>query len=241
MKVLVLGASGATGKLVVQNLLKKKIQVQAIIRESASFPNNLLADENIELIKGNISDFDNFKIKEMVNDCDSVICCLGHNLSFKGMFRPPYKFVSSTVKKIIDAIQSLNGNKKFILMSTTAYTNKKIGEKNTLGEKIIFALLKIFLPPHNDNMIAANYLVNKIGEKSNISWVAVRPDSLINEENVSDYEAHDQKVRGPIFDPGKTSRINVSHFMVELITNDNLWNNWNNKTPVIYNKEMKSE
>jgi putative NADH-flavin reductase len=237
MKVLVLGASGATGKLVVQNLLKRKIKVQAVIRESANIPQNMMEDENLEIIKGNISQFDNLKIQAILKDSDSVICCLGHNLSFKGMFGPPYKLVSGTIKKVIDAIQSQSGNKKLILMSTTAYTNKKIGEKNTLGEKIIFALLKIFLPPHNDNMVAANYLVNNIAEKSSFSWVAVRPDSLIDEANESDYEAHDQIIRSPIFDPGKTSRINVSHFMVGLITNNNLWNKWNNKTPVIYNKD----
>lgn len=237
MKVLVLGASGATGKLVVQNLLKRKIKVQAVIRESANIPQNMMEDENLEIIKGNISQFDNLKIQAILKDSDSVICCLGHNLSFKGMFGPPYKLVSGTIKKVIDAIQSQSGNKKLILMSTTAYTNKKIGEKNTLGEKIIFALLKIFLQPHNDNMVAANYLVNNIAEKSSFSWVAVRPDSLIDEENESDYEVHDQKVRSPIFDPGKTSRINVSHFMVELITNNNLWDKWNNKTPVIYNND----
>jgi hypothetical protein len=90
-------------------------------------------------------------------------------------------------------------------------------------------------------MIAANYLVHNIGEKSNINWVAVRPDSLFDEENESDYEVYDHKVRSPIHDPGKTSRINVSHFMVALITDDNLWNKWNNKTPVIYNKKIKIE
>ena len=74
-----------------------------------------------------------------------------------------------------------------------------------------------------------------------LDWVAVRPDSLIDEENESDYEAHDQKVRSPIFDPGKTSRINVSHFMVGLITNNNLWDKWNNKTPVIYNKDKNEK
>ena len=241
MKVLVLGASGATGKLVVQNLLKKKIQVHAVIRESANIPQYMLDDENLEIIKGNISEFDSSKIQAIVKDSDSVICCLGHNISFKGIFGPPYKLVSGTVKKVIDAIQSQSGNKKLILMSTTAYTNKNIGEKNTVGEKIIFVLLKIFLPPHNDNMIAANYLVKHIGEKRNLNWVGIRPDSLIDEENESDYEVYDQKVRSPIFDPGKTSRINVSNFMVELITDNNLWDKWNNKTPVIYNKDKNEK
>lgn len=237
MKALVLGASGATGKLVVQQLIKKNILVRVVVRESAIIPNTISEDKNIEIIKGNINDFDIAKIKDLVKDCDTVICCLGHNLSFKGIYGPPYKLVYNTVVKIIEALQSLELNQKFILMSTTAYTNRNTGEVNSLGEKIIFSLLKVLLPPHKDNMLAGDHLVYKLGSKTNIDWAAVRPDSLIDEENVSEYEIHYNTIRSPIFNPGKTSRINVSNFMAELVTNDKLWQEWKHKTPVIYNKE----
>ncbi|MBK7227365.1 MAG: SDR family oxidoreductase [Ignavibacteriales bacterium] len=237
MKALVLGASGATGKLVVQQLLNKNIQVRVVVRESAIIPNQISDDKSIEVIKGNINDFEIAKIKDLVKDCDSIICCLGHNISFKGILGPPHKLVYNTVVKIIDALQSNELNPKFILMSTTAYTNRKSGEVNTFGEKIVFSLLKVLLPPHKDNMLAADHLVYKLGSKTNIDWVAVRPDSLFDEENVSEYEIHNNKTRSPIFNPGKTSRINVSNFMAELVTNDKLWQEWKHKTPVIYNKE----
>lgn len=237
MKALVLGASGATGKLVVQQLVKKNIQVRVVVRESAIIPGQISDDKSIEIIKGNINDFDIAKIKDLIKDCDAVICCLGHNLSFKGIFLPPRKLVYNTVVKIIEASQSLSLYPKFILMSTTGYTNRKTGEVNSFGEKIVFLLLKVLLPPHKDNMLAADHLVYKIGSKTNIDWVAVRPDSLLNEETVSEYEIHNNKIRSAVFDSGKTSRINVSHFMAELATNDKLWLEWKHKTPVIYNKE----
>lgn len=237
MKVLVLGASGATGKLVVQQLVKKNIHVRVVVRESAILPSQISDDKSIEIIKGNINDFEIAKIKDLIEDCDSVICCLGHNISFKGIFGPPHKLVYNTVFKIIEALQSLNLNQKFILMSTTAYTNRKIGEVNNFGEKIVFSLLKLLLPPHKDNMLAADHLVYKLDSKTSIDWVAVRPDSLIDEENVSNYEIHNKKIRSPIFNPGKTSRVNVSNYMAELVTNDKLWKEWKHKTPVIYNKE----
>ncbi|KAF0139932.1 MAG: hypothetical protein FD122_2833 [Stygiobacter sp.] len=237
MKALVLGASGATGKLVVQQLVKKKIKVRAVVRETAIIPGQISDDNSIEIIKGNINDFEIAKIKELVKDCDSVICCLGHNISLKGILGPPHKLVSNTVAKILEALQSGNQKSKFVLMSTTAYTNRKIEEVNTPGEKIIFSLLKILLPPHKDNMLAANHLVNKLSSETNIEWVAVRPDSLFDEDEVTEYEIHSKKIRSPIFNPGKTSRINVGHFMVELLTNDKLWHEWKHRTPVIYNKE----
>ena len=238
MKTLVLGASGATGKLVVQQLVKKNIQVRIVVRESAVIPGQILDDKSIEIIKGNINDFEIAKIKDLVKDCDSVICCLGHNISFKGILGPPHKLVFNFVVKIIEALQSRREPKpKFILMSTTAYTNRKAGEVNTFGEKIVFSLLKVLLPPHKDNMLAADHLVYKLDSTNNIDWVAVRPDSLFDEENVSEYEIHNNKIRSAIFDSGKTSRINVSNFMAELVTNDKLWQEWKHKTPVIYNKE----
>jgi len=237
MKALVLGASGATGKLVVQQLLKNNIQVRIVVRESAIIPNQISDDKSIEVVRGNINDFEIAKIKDLVKDCDSIICCLGHNIKFKGIFGAPRKLVYNTVVKIIESLQSREPNPKFILMSTTAYTNRKIGEVSTFEEKIVFSLLKVLLPPHKDNMLAADHLVYKLSANTNIDWVAVRPDSLLNEDSVSEYEVHNNKIRSPIFNPGKTSRINVSNFMVDLITNDKLWQEWKHKTPVIYNKE----
>lgn len=237
MKALVLGASGATGKLVVQQLIKRSILVRIVVRVSAIIPGQILDDKRIEIVKGNINDFDGQKFKDLVKDCNFVFCCLGHNISLKGIYGSPHKLVYNTVAKLIESLQIQKMNSKFILMSTTAYTNKKNGESDTLLESFVLSVLKFFLPPHKDNMLAANYLVYKLGSNTNLDWVAVRPDSLIDEENVSNYEIHNNKIRSPIFDPGKTSRINVSHYMVELVTDEKLWQDWRHKTPVIYNKE----
>jgi hypothetical protein len=69
-----------------------------------------------------------------------------------------------------------------------------------------------------------------------VEWVAVRPDSLTNEDTVTAYELHASPTRSAIFDPGKSSRINVAHFMADLITDPHTWNEWKGQMPVIYNK-----
>ncbi len=46
-----------------------------------------------------------------------------------------------------------------------------------------------------------------------------------------------QLYEAPILNAGKTSRINVGHFMAELATDEVLWKKWVYQTPVIYNKE----
>jgi len=68
-----------------------------------------------------------------------------------------------------------------------------------------------------------------------IEWAAVRPDNLTDENGVTDYEVHPSPTRSAIFDAGLTSRINVGHFMADLIMDDDTWNKWKGKMPVIYN------
>jgi hypothetical protein len=91
--------------------------------------------------------------------CDSIVCCLGHTITFKGMFGEPRRLVYNAVKKISEAAESFEYKTKFVLMSTTAYTNRRQGERNTWGEHIIFSLLETVLPPHKDNMLSGDHLV----------------------------------------------------------------------------------
>ena len=93
------------------------------------------------------------------------------------------------------------------------------------------------MPPHADNEQAADYLRTEIGQESRaVEWVAVRPDGLIDEDAVTEYELHPSPTRSAIFNAGKISRINVSHFMADLMTEPQIWNKWKGQMPVIYNK-----
>ncbi len=239
MKVLVLGATGATGRLVVKLLLDSKVNVKVVARNDSKALNELMNNEHLEIVIGNISEFDLNKNLEIINDCDSVVCCLGHNINFKGIFGKPGMLVSHSIKNICNAIERSKKEKvKLILMNTTANMNIKLNENYSLKDRFLLSLLKILLPPHKDNVEAASYLSNVIaGHNSKIEWIAVRPDTLINEEKVSDYEIIESPRRSPVFDAGKTSRINVAHFITELLHNHDLWNNWKFKMPVIYNHE----
>ena len=239
MKVLVLGASGATGKLVVSQLYRRNIISRIVVRRNASLPEEILHNQMIEIIRGNISEFDYATNVKLIEGCDAVVCCLGHNISFKGMFGKPQLLVYGALKNICDAIIK-DSHKKFklILMNTTGHINKEASEKRSSGERTILSIIKVLLPPHRDNVSAASYLSQVIGKNhSSIEWIAVRPDTLINQETESPYDVFESPTRSPIFNAGKTSRINVSHFIAELLIEEELWKRWKNKMPVIYNKE----
>ena len=88
-----------------------------------------------------------------------------------------------------------------------------------------------------DNEKAADYLRTRVGQNDGaIEWAAVRPDNLIDENQVTAYEVHASPIRSAIFDAGSTSRINVGHFMADLISDEDTWNKWKGHMPVIYNK-----
>lgn len=123
-------------------------------------------------------------------------------------------------------------------MNTVAYIYQDINEERSLSERIILSILTLLLPPQKDNVWAADYLLKTVGQDNEkIEWTAVRPDSLIDNKDVSPYEVFESIKRNPIFNPGKTSRINAGHFMAELVTNNDLWEKWKSRMPVIYNKE----
>jgi hypothetical protein len=124
-------------------------------------------------------------------------------------------------------------------MNTTGNSNRDLNEKISFGQKCVIWLLRQLLPPHADNENAADYLRSQIGQYDRlIEWVVVRPDGLIDEVEVSEYELHRSPIRSAIFDAGVTSRTNVDHFIAELIADDELWNVWKGKMPVIYNEEL---
>ena len=81
MKVLVLGASGATGRLVLMQLVQRKINTRILIRESAVIAEEFTENPLVEIVKGNINELDQSDLELLLQDCELVISCLGHNIS----------------------------------------------------------------------------------------------------------------------------------------------------------------
>jgi|TARA_B110000240_G_C13419016_1_gene418574 hypothetical protein len=234
MKILVVGASGATGRLIVEQLLHRGVEVSAIVRSLDALPDH----ENLSKIQASVANLTSADMAVHVKDCNAVVSCLGHNLTFKGMFGKPRLLVSDTLQCICTAIKSNNSGDavKVILMNTTGNSNRDIPEIPQLSQRIVIAILRVLLPPHLDNEKAADYLRTKIGQNDKaIEWVAIRPDALTDEEEITEYDVHASPIRNAIFDSGATSRINVGNFMAELILNESTWLKWKGHMPVIYN------
>ena len=239
MTTLVVGATGATGRLLVQQLLDRGETVKAIVRSPEKLI-ELQGNKNLSLIQASLLDLSDQELAQHVQGCEAVASCLGHNLTMRGIYGQPRKLVTEAARRLCQAVKANNPSHsvKYVLMNTTGNSNRDIPERISFAETAVLSILRLLLPPQVDNEQAADYLRVKIGQNDPvIEWVAVRPDSLINQDVVTEYDIYPSPIRSALFNAGKTSRINVGHFMAELITNADTWATWKGKMPVIYNKD----
>ena len=238
MTTLVVGATGATGIRLVEELLNREQYVRVIVRSAEKLPDTIKNHNRLTVICKSVLELSDKEMKHLVADCDAVASCLGHNMTFKGVFGNPRKLVSETTQRLCAAIKAnkSEATTKYVLMSTVAYRNPDLNESISFAQKCVIALLRLLLPPHPDNEKAAEHLRTVIGQNDNvIEWTAVRPSGLIDEKSTSDIEVYPSPMSSILKD-GQISRINVGHFMADLITNNDIWNKWKGQMPVIYNK-----
>ena len=235
MTMLVLGASGATGKQLVEQLLLMEQQVKVIVRPLANIPNTWNENDRVTIIRASLSEMSVGEIINYTTDCQAIASCLGHGSTIYGK---PRKLVTDAVKVLCNAVEKNTSDNvvKFVLMNTAGFRNKDLDERISLGQKIMMSIIRTLVPPHLDNELAAEFLRLNIGQKNaKIQWVVVRPDNLTNEDNVTDYNLSVSPT-STLFKPNKVSRINVAHFMARLIVENDLWEEWQGKMPVIDNK-----
>lgn len=239
MNNLIVGATGATGRLLTEELLNRGQFVKVIVRSFAKLPAAIRDHENLTVIQASVLDLSDAELAQHVKGCDAVASCLGHNMTLKGLFGQPRSLVTEATRRLCTAVKANGPEKpvKFVLMNTTGNRNRDLDEPIPFSQNFVVGLLRLLLPPHRDNEQAADYLRSQIGQNNElIEWTAVRPDNLIDEDEVTAYDVHPSPIRSAIFDPGQTSRINVGHFMADLITADDTWHKWRGQMPVIYNK-----
>jgi hypothetical protein len=235
--VLLLGGTGRTGRLVLTQLLERGVNVRAIVRLADRLPEDVSADPGLTVVEADLLSLSDEHLQGLVQGCQAVISCLGHNITLKGIYGSPRGLVTRAATRICRAIEALQPAKpvKFILMSSVS-VNQPAGRDTRRGqfERAVVALLRGALPPARDNQGAADFLCRGIGTASPfVEWVTVRPDSLL-EGQVTEYSVHDSLV-STIFAPDSTNRANVANFMCELVQDLRVWDEWRCGLPVVIN------
>jgi putative NADH-flavin reductase len=237
MTTLVVGGSGATGVRLVEELLNRNQQVKVIVRSPEKLPDAVKNHERLTIITAPVLECSDAELQEYVSGCDAVASCLGHNITLKGIFGQPHRLVTEATQRLCAAIKANKSETptKYVLMNTVANRNRDLDESIPFAQKMLIGVLRVVLPPHTDNEKAAEHLRTVIGQNDKaIEWCAVRPSSLIDRDTTSEIEVYPSPTRSILKD-GEISRINVAHFMADLIVNADTWNTWKGQMPVLYN------
>eukprot|EP00980_Cylindrotheca_fusiformis_P006164 scaffold1319_cov126-Cylindrotheca_fusiformis.AAC.53 len=227
-KILVVGATGATGKHVVKMMLDKGNSVVAIVRSKDTLLRNLKDanyGDSLQIHEAAILDLSHEELSSLTKDCDFVVSCLGHNLTFKGMFVKDRRLVATAVKRLSKAMPA---SCKLILMGSDGVAHAG-DPKRKSAERFVLFLLRYLIPPHADNMEAAAYL----RATNEFDWAVVRPTNLVNEDDATGKYTVTEHAETPLFGDQTVSRNNVAHFMVELMTDETKYGQYKHKMPVL--------
>jgi hypothetical protein len=235
--VLLVGGTGRTGQRVVEQLLSRGISVRVIVRSAQKLPEGAAESPNLVVVEADLLSLGDADLRRYVRGCDAVISCLGHVTSLKGVFGPPRDLVTRATTRLCRGIEALQPARpvKFILMSSVSVNHPEgLDARRGMFEKGFVWLLRGMVPPAKDNQQAANFLYHNIGTSNPFAqWAVVRPDTLL-EGDVAEYTLHEGLVSS-LFAPDNTNMANVAHFMCELLTNPQAWDDWQGKLPVIIN------
>ncbi len=243
-RTLILGATGGTGIRLVEQMLNKtpdgttlRVITRSKERFNKLFPTPRDNLNRLEIIEASLLDMTDEDFTRAIEDCDVVVSCLGHNMTMKGIYGEPRSLVTDSVKRVHRSISNTiqpSQPVKFILMNTAgaAHPGGKDDDR-TRFERIVVGCIRALLPPHRDNEGAAAYLWNDVGlNDPYVEWVTVRPDALIDTDNVSAYDTF-EKPKAGLFEGHESSRSNVAHFMSNLISDKNTWEAWKFKMPYL--------
>ena len=235
--VLLVGGTGRTGRLVLEQLLQRDFRVRAIVRSPHKLPPGVAQDPNLTVVEADLLSMREADLLSQVRGCHAVISCLGHVTDIKGIFGPPRDLVTQATTRLCRAIAASQSSEpvKFILMSSVSVHHPGgLDVRRGRAEKAFMWILRSLVPPSKDNQRAADFLVEHIGTVSpSVQWVVVRPDTLVD-GGVSQYALHEHLVSS-LFKPDKTNMANVAHFMGELVEAPRVWEAWQGKLPVIIN------
>ena len=238
MAILVAGATGKTGGPLVEQLLNTRHGGRVIVRSRERLPAAVRDNQNVTVIEAGILDLSDEQLAAHVKGCDAIVSCLGHVISFKGMYGEPRKLCTEAARRLCEAIERNTPARpvKFILMNTVGVPNPDRNEPRTWHDRLLLSVLRHLVPPHSDNETALAHLHRHVGTQNPyVEWSSVRPDSLIDAD-VSPYDITASPLTG-ILSGRPTSRANVAHFMTRLIEDESLWNTWKFGAPVIMNSQ----
>lgn len=189
MKAFVAGATGETGRRIVQELVARNIPVRALVRDTAKARGIL--PTGVELVQGDVSNINT--LSSAIADSTVLLCATGAKPSFD--ITGPYKVDYEGTKNLVDAAK-VKGIQHFVFVSSLCTSQ-------------FFHPLNLFWLILYWKKQAEEYL-----QKSGLTYTIVRPGGLKNEDN-SDHIV--MQSANTLFD-GSIPRQKVAQVCVEALS-----------------------
>ncbi len=199
LSVLVIGATGGTGRELVRQALEQGHQVTAFVRK----PKKLKVEHpNLRVAQGNVLDY--ASVESAMRGQSAVLCALGHKRFFY-----PTRILSKGTENILRAMRVCNVP-RLICESSMGVGNSA----GRLGILATFFVVPLILPFIFWDKVRQEKLI----EESDTDWVIVRPATLTNGPARGTYR-HGSNV-GNFILGGRISRGDVADFMLKQLTDD---------------------
>ncbi|TCJ15950.1 SDR family oxidoreductase [Rubrobacter taiwanensis] len=199
MRVAVFGATGRTGRLVVERLLEEGHEVIAFVRD----PSKILEghDEKLRTVRGDV--LDAAAVEEVVEEVDAVLVALGHT-------KTSPKDVQARGTQNIVAAMRRHGVRRLISLTGAGVRDPQ--DEPKVVDRAITGLLKLL---QRDVLEDAERHAEII-RNSGLDWTLVRVPRLVDGERTGEYRAgYIGKDSGT-----RISRADVADFMVRQLTDD---------------------
>ena len=200
MKIVIFGAAGATGRVLVERALAQGHEVTAFDRNMAALK---IEHPKLSLVQGDI--FNPSQVEEAIAGQDVVISVLGVR---PGVTIP---VCSEGTEHIIEAMQK-QGVKRFICQSAFAVAALD-GEWREIPWMV--PILPFF--PKVKAMFEDKVIQEREIQQSNLDWIIVRPATLTDGPRRGEYKVGEPLSMGP---RAKISRADVADFLLEQVSND---------------------
>jgi putative NADH-flavin reductase len=198
MKIVIFGASGKTGLLVVNEALALGYEVIAYVRNKESIK---LDNPNLKVVEGHLNEKD--KLKLAITGSDACISTLGGKSLTKHSLE-----ILEGIDNIVTIMEEVNV-KRFIYMSSHGVGNSRTSIPQPFRFLIVDLMLRVPMADHNTNE-------SRIAE-SRLEWTFVRPGGLTDGAKTGNMKhGHiETKLKGSV----SISRSNVAVFLLNQVTN----------------------
>ncbi len=204
MKVLLLGATGRTGKLALEQLLAQGHQVHALVRDKSKVTSS---SDKLELFEGNPTD--KVSLQNAIRDCEAAIGLLNvsRNSDFPwSKLRTPPTFLSDTMKALLE-FATQNQVRKIIVCTAWGVNETK---------KDLPGWFRWFVDNSNVGKAYADHeRQEKLLVSASINYVIVRPVGLTDSKKETPIQTSQNNSPKPRL---TISRLNTAKFMINQLS-----------------------